>query len=151
MLDEVFNYGPFKQSKMFAAGVTCSDCHEPHAAKLRAEGDGVCLQCHASDKYEVASHTHHVDVTPRVTCASCHMPVHTYMVIDKRHDHSLRIPRPDLSVKLGTPNACNDCHTDKSAQWAADAVERWHGPERNGFQNYTESLSGIMLFFDRAF
>jgi predicted CXXCH cytochrome family protein len=140
MLDEVYNYGSFKQSKMFAAGVTCSDCHEPHAATLRVEGDGVCLQCHASDKYEVASHTHHADVTPKVTCASCHMPVSIYMVIDKRHDHSLRIPRPDLSVKLGTPNACNNCHTDKSVQWAADTVERWHGPNPKGFQTYAEAF-----------
>jgi predicted CXXCH cytochrome family protein len=140
MRDEVYNYGSFKQSRMFAAGVTCSDCHEPHAAKLRAQGDGVCLQCHASDKYEVASHTRHADVTPKVTCASCHMPVSTYMTIDRRHDHSLRIPRPDLSVKLGTPNACNNCHTDKSAQWAADAVERWYGPERKGFQTYAEAF-----------
>ena len=140
MLDEVYNYGSFKQSKMFAAGVTCSDCHEPHAAKLRAEGDGVCLQCHSADKYEVASHTRHADITPKVICASCHMPVSTYMVIDKRHDHSLRIPRPDLSVKLGTPNACNNCHADKSAQWAADAIETWHGPDRKGFQNYAEAF-----------
>jgi Flp pilus assembly protein TadD len=68
------------------------------------------------------------------------MPVSTYMVVDKRHDHSLRIPRPDLSVKLGTPNACNNCHADKSAQWAADAIERWHGPVRKGFQNYAEAF-----------
>jgi predicted CXXCH cytochrome family protein len=140
MLDEVYNYGSFKQSKMFAAGVTCSDCHEPHAAKLRAPGDGVCLQCHASEKYEVASHRRHEGVSPEVTCASCHMPVSTYMVVDKRHDHSLRIPRPDLSVTLGTPNACNNCHADKSAQWAADAIEQWHGPVRKGFQNYAEAF-----------
>ena len=48
MLDEVYNYGSFKQSKMFAAGVTCSNCHEPHSSKLRLSGDGICLQCHAS-------------------------------------------------------------------------------------------------------
>jgi predicted CXXCH cytochrome family protein len=148
MRDEVYNYGPFKQSRMFAAGVTCSDCHEPHAAKLRAPGDGVCLQCHASDQYDVASHNRHEGVTPAVTCASCHMPVSTYMVVDKRHDHSLRIPRPDLSVKLGTPNACNNCHADKSAEWAADAVERWHGPVRKGFQNYAEAFEASWT--DRA-
>jgi predicted CXXCH cytochrome family protein len=140
MRDEVYNYGSFKQSRMFAAGVTCSDCHEPHAAKLRAPGDGVCLQCHASDKYETGSHSHHVDITPQVTCTSCHMPVSTYMVIDKRHDHSLRIPRPDLSMKLGTPNACNNCHVDKSAEWAAGAIELWYGPVRKGFQNYAEAF-----------
>jgi predicted CXXCH cytochrome family protein len=140
MLDEVYNYGSFKQSKMFAAGVTCSDCHEPHAAKLRAPSDGVCLQCHASGKYEVATHHHHERANPPLTCASCHMPVSTYMEIDKRHDHSLRIPRPDLSAKLGTPNACNGCHTDKSPEWAATAIEQWHGPDRKGFQNYAEAF-----------
>jgi predicted CXXCH cytochrome family protein len=140
MQDEVYNYGSFKQSKMFAAGVTCSDCHEPHAAKLRLPGDGVCLQCHSADKYAAATHHHHEGTSPALTCASCHMPVRTYMVVDRRHDHSLRIPRPDLSAKLGTPNACNDCHTDKPAEWAASAVERWYGPDRKSFQNYAAAF-----------
>jgi len=140
MLDEVYNYGPFKQGRMFAAGVTCSDCHEPHSGRLRASGDGVCLQCHASDKYETAAHHHHDGVNPQITCASCHMPVRTYMIVDRRHDHSFRIPRPDLSVKLGTPNACNDCHANKSADWAAAAIEQWHGPNRKGFQRYAEAF-----------
>ena len=136
MQDEVYNYGSFKQSKMFAAGVTCSDCHNPHSAKLRTAGDGVCLRCHSSDKYATAAHHHHDAVKTPVGCVSCHMPTRTYMVIDPRHDHSLRVPRPDLSVKLGTPNACNDCHTDKSAEWVASAIESWFGPNREGFQNY---------------
>jgi predicted CXXCH cytochrome family protein len=141
MLDEVYNYGSFKQSKMFAAGVTCSDCHEPHAAKLRLPGDGVCLQCHSTERYAAATHHHHEAATSAPSCASCHMPSVTYMVVDRRHDHSLRVPRPDLSEKLGTPNACNDCHTDKSAAWAASAVERWHGSNRKGFQNYAEAFN----------
>jgi predicted CXXCH cytochrome family protein len=140
MLDEVYNYGSFTQSKMFMAGVTCSDCHEPHGAKLRAPGDGVCLQCHSSDKYAVVAHHQHAGANPALACASCHMPTTIYMVVDPRHDHSLRIPRPDLSAKLGTPNACNDCHTDKSADWAASAIERWYGPNRKGFQNYAEAF-----------
>jgi predicted CXXCH cytochrome family protein len=140
MQDEVYNYGSFKQSKMFAAGVTCSDCHDPHSGKLKASGDGVCLQCHSSDKYATAAHNHHDVVKAPVACASCHMPTHTYMVVDRRHDHSLRIPRPDLSVKLGTPNACSDCHNDKSAEWAASAINSWYGPNREGFQNYAEAF-----------
>jgi predicted CXXCH cytochrome family protein len=140
MLDEVYNYGSFKQSKMFAAGVTCSDCHEPHGAKLRAGGDGVCLQCHASDKYTAATHHRHAGVEPALGCASCHMPVRTYMAVDQRHDHGFRVPRPDLSTKLETPNTCNDCHSDKSAQWAASAIEGWHGPTRTGFQKYAEAF-----------
>jgi predicted CXXCH cytochrome family protein len=141
MLDEVYNYGSFKQSKMFAAGVTCSDCHDPHSAKLRLAVDETCLQCHASDKYPNVTHHHHEAVTPSLSCASCHMPTRTYMVVDQRHDHSFRVPRPDLSAKLGTPNACNDCHADKSPQWAASAVDRWHGPNRKGFQNYAEAFT----------
>jgi predicted CXXCH cytochrome family protein len=140
MRDEVYNYASFKQSKMFAAGVTCSDCHEPHGAKLRAPGDGVCAQCHAPEKYTAASHHQHASVNPPLACASCHMPERTYMVIDRRHDHSFRIPRPDISAKLGTPNACNDCHADKSPQWATDAVERWHGSKRQGWQHYAEAF-----------
>jgi predicted CXXCH cytochrome family protein len=136
MQDEVYNYGSFKQSRMFAAGVTCSDCHEPHTGKLRADGNNVCLQCHSAATYAAASHHHHEAVSPPVACASCHMPTRTYMVVDARHDHSFRVPRPDESIKLGTPNACNACHGDKSAQWAAAAIEAWHGGAREGFQTY---------------
>jgi tetratricopeptide (TPR) repeat protein len=135
-VEEAYNYVPFKQSKMFAAGVTCSDCHDPHSGKQKFAGDGVCLQCHSSETYASAKHSHHEQSNAAPNCISCHMPARTYMMVDARHDHSLRIPRPDLSVKLGTPNACNYCHTDKSAQWAADSIERWFGPARKGFQTY---------------
>jgi predicted CXXCH cytochrome family protein len=144
-VEEPYNYAPFKQSKMFAAGVTCSDCHEPHGAKLRAPGDGVCLQCHGAETYAAATHSHHADTSSAPTCVSCHMPVRTYMTVDQRHDHSFRVPRPDLSVTLGTPNACSDCHTDKPAQWAADAVAGWFGPKRGGFQNYAAAFHAARI------
>jgi predicted CXXCH cytochrome family protein len=139
-VEEAYNYGPFKQSRMFAAGVTCSDCHEPHSAKLRVPGEGVCLQCHAADKYADVKHRHHAGVDPAPSCISCHMPARTYMVVDRRHDHSIRIPRPDFSATLGTPNACNDCHTDKDSKWAAAAIEDWFGADRKGFQTYGNAL-----------
>jgi len=139
-IEEAYNYGAFKQSKMFAAGVTCSDCHDPHSAKLRLSGNNTCLQCHSQEKYAAATHHRHETVNPQLTCASCHMPTRNYMVVDKRHDHSFRVPRPDISVKLGTPNACNDCHADKPAEWSAAAIGRWHGPNRKGFQNYATAF-----------
>ena len=138
--EEAYNYLPFRQSKMYASGVTCSDCHDPHSAGLRAPGDAVCGQCHLMTKYESASHRHHETVSGAIPCVSCHMPERKYMVVDRRHDHSFRIPRPDQSAKLGTPNACNDCHGDKSSQWAASAVESWFGPQRKGFQTYAEAF-----------
>ncbi|MGB8897567.1 MAG: tetratricopeptide repeat protein [Pseudolabrys sp.] len=139
-VEEPYNYVPFKQSKMFAAGVTCSDCHNPHSGKQNLAGNGVCLQCHTLETYASAKHSHHEQANAGPNCISCHMPARTYMVVDPRHDHSMRIPRPDLSVKLGTPNACNYCHTDKSVQWAADAVERWFGPDRKGVQTYADAF-----------
>jgi predicted CXXCH cytochrome family protein len=140
-VEEAYNYVPFKQSRMFAAGVTCGDCHDPHSGKLRVAGAGVCLQCHASATYAGASHSHHAAASRQPDCIACHMPTRTYMVIDARHDHSLRVPRPDLSAKLGTPNACNSCHADKSAEWAADAITRWFGPSRKGFQTYSAAFA----------
>jgi Flp pilus assembly protein TadD len=139
-VEEAYNYGSFKQSKMFAEGVTCSDCHDPHSAKLRLSGDNTCLQCHSPEKYADAKHHHHEAANPPLACASCHMPTRTYMIVDSRHDHSFRIPRPDMSLKFGTPNACNDCHKDKPAEWSAAAIEGWHGPDRKGFQNYAAAF-----------
>ena len=138
--EETYNYAPFKQSNMFAKGVTCSDCHDPHSARLRAPVSDVCAQCHAPTKYAMAAHQHHAELTPSLTCASCHMPGRTYMVIDRRHDHGFRIPRPDLSVQFGTPNACNDCHRDKTAGWAAAKVDDWFGPHRRGYQSYANAF-----------
>ncbi|MDA9431057.1 tetratricopeptide repeat protein [Bradyrhizobium sp. CCBAU 51627] len=138
--EEIYNYAPFKQSKMFAMGVTCSDCHDPHSANLKAPGDGVCAQCHTPAKYEADAHRHHAGVPPPPACVSCHMPERRYMVVDRRHDHGFRIPRPDLSVETGAPNACNDCHRDKPAAWAARQVETWFGPERHGYQTYARAF-----------
>ncbi len=138
--DEVYVYGSFIQSKMYHAGVTCSDCHEPHSLALRAPGNGVCLQCHQSAKYDQAGHHYHKPGSQGANCAECHMPPKTYMVVDPRHDHSMRIPRPDLSVKLGVPNACNHCHVDKDPKWAARTVQAWYGHIPTGFQTYAEAL-----------
>ena len=137
---EVYEYGSFRQSKMFAKGVTCSDCHDPHSLERRANGNGVCLQCHSPDRYATANHHFHEVASPPLTCGSCHMPARTYMGVHVRHDHSFRVPRPDLSAALGTPNTCNDCHKEKSARWAADAIERWYGPVRKGYQNFAQAF-----------
>ena len=143
MVGEVYNYQAFRQSKMFSRGVTCSDCHDPHSLKLRAEGNAVCTQCHQAATYDTAAHHHHAEGTPAGQCASCHMPERTYMVVDRRHDHGFRVPRPDLSVRFGVTNTCNDCHADQTPTWAADAVERWYGPEREGFQTWTPAFDAV--------
>ncbi len=130
ILGEVYEYGSFLQSRMFRAGVTCSDCHEPHSSKPRAPGNVLCAQCHLREKFDTPAHHHHEAESEATRCMSCHMAARTYMAVDPRRDHSFRVPRPDLSVAIGTPNACTGCHHDRPAKWAAEQVVAWYGPDR---------------------
>jgi predicted CXXCH cytochrome family protein len=133
ILDEVYVYGSFLQSKMYARGVGCMNCHEPHSAQLKAEGNGICTQCHstaanpefptlAKQEYDTPSHHHHVMDSAGAQCKSCHMIERTYMGVDGRRDHSFRVPRPDLG--LGA-DACTDCHQNKDQVWAASRIKGW--------------------------
>jgi Flp pilus assembly protein TadD len=137
---EVYEYGSFLQSRMYQRGVSCTNCHEPHSLKLRAPGNAVCGQCHLASKYDSPAHHFHRVGTTGATCTGCHMPTKTYMIVDPRHDHSLRVPRPDLSVEIGTPNACTQCHTERSAAWARDRVRAWYGHDPAGYQTYARAL-----------
>jgi predicted CXXCH cytochrome family protein len=137
---EVYDWGSFLQSKMYANGVTCSDCHEPHSGKLRAKGNTLCGSCHLASKYDRPAHHNHQPASAGAACAGCHMPTTTYMVVDPRHDHSLRVPRPDLSVTLGTPNACAGCHKNRDARWAAKKVKTWYG-QPQGLQRSADAIS----------
>jgi tetratricopeptide (TPR) repeat protein len=112
ILDEVYEYGSYTQSKMFHKQVRCSDCHDPHSLKLKFSGNQVCTSCHQHPpaKYDTPAHHNHKPGTTAAQCISCHMPASSYMDVDPRRDHSFRIPRPDLSVQFGTPNACSGCH-----------------------------------------
>ena len=137
ILDEDYVYGSFIQSKKYHQGVRCTDCHNPHTARLRAEGNALCIRCHNPAKskrfktlknknYDTPEHHFHKAGESGASCVECHMPATNYMVVDPRHDHSFRIPRPDLTVKLKIPNACNRCHGDKSAKWAAEKINKWY-------------------------
>jgi predicted CXXCH cytochrome family protein len=139
--DEVYTYGSFLQSKMYAAGVTCSDCHDAHTQKLRLPGNQVCLQCHRAAKYDTTAHHFHPAASAGARCVSCHLPDTTYMQIDPRHDHSIRIPRPDLSVSLGVPNACNRCHTDRDARWATAEIQKRYSSPNSGYQHFAASFA----------
>ena len=131
ILEEVYVFGSFLQSKMYTEGVTCSDCHDPHSQQLRLPliNNQLCMSCHEPE-YNTADHHFHESNTESSQCINCHMTGRTYMGNDYRRDHSFRVPRPDQSKQFGTPNACNDCHGNRSSGWAADAVEQWYGPDR---------------------
>ena len=173
--DEVYVYGSFVQSKMYARDVRCSDCHNPHTIKLHQQGNALCLQCHQASLYDTKEHHFHKQegeegkpildaegtvlfkVGSGAQCVQCHMPGRTYMGNDYRPDHSIRIPRPDLSVQLGTPNGCNRCHIDKSNEWSAEYTRKWYGIKEKyqfgttfaaGRRGELQALPGLLQLVD---
>jgi Tfp pilus assembly protein PilF/nitrate/TMAO reductase-like tetraheme cytochrome c subunit len=167
MLEEVFNYGSFLQAKMYQKGVTCTRCHNAHTLKLRRPGNLLCASCHQPDPPTFAyptlkakdydSHDHHFHKADSTgaQCVNCHIPPTTYMVNDPRHDHSFLIPRPDLSLQWGTPNACakSGCHLDQEKkpateynQWLVAAMDKWYGGE---WKN-RPSITGIITMARRG-
>lgn len=149
ILDEVYVFASFTQSKMYMHDVKCNDCHDSHSIKFKFEGNALCTQCHLPEEYDTFQHHFHkyanekgepvknkfsemIPVGEGALCKTCHMPGNYYMGVDFRRDHSFRIPRPDLSMKYDVPNACNDCHADKSFQWSEDWIKKYYG-ERKKF------------------
>lgn len=123
--DEVFVLGSFLQSKMYQAGVTCTNCHNAHTGEVKTQGNGLCTQCHLTERYDVEKHHRHKMKSEGARCVNCHMPEKTYMEVDARRDHSFGIPVPQHSDTMSTPNACNGCHRAQSNEWSALAIETW--------------------------
>jgi tetratricopeptide (TPR) repeat protein len=140
ILEEVYVYASFLQSKMYRAGVTCTDCHDPHTARLKTTGkhSNVCATCHLPAKFDSPEHHHHSQND--VECVDCHMPSTNYMVVDPRRDHSFRIPRPELTINTGSPNTCTECHSDENARWAANAVDAWYGRKADKAAHFAEAI-----------
>jgi predicted CXXCH cytochrome family protein len=152
ILDEVYVYGSFVQSRMHRKGVRCTDCHDPHTTRLKQEGNAVCVRCHqtsppeefpslAKRAYDGPAHHHHEPDTPGSSCVDCHMPATTYMQVDPRRDHSFRVPRPDLTEAVGVPNACNGCHETESAAWAVEQIRAWSDASGLGTPHFATTLA----------
>jgi tetratricopeptide (TPR) repeat protein len=138
--EEVYVWGSFRQSKMYHKGVRCTDCHDPHTLDLQMPKQQLCLKCHSAGQYDTPDHHFHKPQSKGASCVSCHMPEETYMVVDPRSDHSFRVPRPDRSLKLGTPNTCNDCHDDQTTQWAVKHYNKWWGEPETKDKPYAYAL-----------
>ncbi len=130
--DEDYEFEAFLGSKMYHAGVTCLDCHNPHSYKNALQGNDLCMRCHdgsypKAPKIDITGHDHEC----KSDCIGCHMPVTVYMQRHPRHDHGFSIPDPLLTKELSIPNACNRCHVGKSTDWALEYTEQWYGTNMN--------------------
>jgi predicted CXXCH cytochrome family protein len=126
----------FTASLMYARGVTCFSCHDPHGsendAMLRQPGSLVCLSCHGVNTVNgphaatIEQHTHHAPDSAGSQCVACHMPKIAQTIADVNvSSHTFRFVYPDRTETLKVPNACNACHTDKTTTWASEALLRW--------------------------
>jgi tetratricopeptide (TPR) repeat protein len=150
IMEEVYVYGSFIQSKMYRHDVRCSDCHDVHSIERVLEGNALCLQCHRAAQFDTPEHHFHkregesgepilsasgevlFEVGTGSQCVECHMPGRYYMGNDYRPDHSFRIPDPILSAATGSPDACLRCHVEEDSQWSQQTVTEWYGPGHTG-------------------
>ena len=156
--DEVYNFTSLLLSKMGHAGVTCLDCHDAHSGKtkLPVENNALCMSCHGPGsitggktavRIQPTEHMFHAAGTPGGRCVDCHMRQTPYMGRDWRHDHGFHVPDPLLTKELGIPNACNQCHGDKTVDWAIGHVDTWYGkkmqrPERERTRAVAQAQAG---------
>jgi predicted CXXCH cytochrome family protein len=154
--NENFIYGSFLQSKMAKNGVVCSNCHDPHTAKLTMPEEVVCLQCHQAKSYAQKSHHQHQENSTGAQCVNCHMPETTYMEVDNRRDHGWHKPTPNIAKQFATPDTCLSCHEDKGSDWSNQYVSKWFNKDKadepfapvfaiadSGYQNVAQHLSKI--------
>ena len=112
------------QSQCFLkGGANCATCHADRAPA----GNASCAGCHKAIAGNVAAHTRHAPASAGSSCVECHMPAAVVGLKAKMRDHSIGIPAPENTVSHGVPNACNGCHQDKAAGWAATQMTAWWG------------------------
>jgi len=118
-------------------GVTCVDCHiDPHDteieknAAIRAESSAICTRCHKAVEKDVQLHTRHEAASAGSSCVECHMPRNVRSIKAKIRDHGISVPAPENTERHGIPNACNNCHEDRTPAWAAETIDRWYPTAR---------------------
>ena len=126
----------FVQSLMYARGVTCVSCHDPHGSRNEAmlikPVKEICSTCHGPNTQNgphaptIEAHTHHPAGSAGSECVACHMPKIEQTIADVNvRAHTFKFVTPAQSEAMQIPNACNLCHTDKTSAWATDALKGW--------------------------
>ena len=147
-------FGLWQSECFLKGGVTCVKCHvDPHDTAieknplLQPTSAAICTQCHAAIGKALSAHTHHAEKSPGSSCVECHMPRTVLSIKARIRDHSITVPVPENTVRYQIPNACNECHQDHDAAWAAQRMDEWWGnasrqkPMRRA-EAFTEARAG---------
>ncbi len=130
-LGENYTMTTWEMNKCAASSdMHCVRCHTS-SGRYRFAGENTndaCMPCHSEKVNNVSAHTFHTTDSPGSECVSCHMPKTTFARMN-RSDHSFRPPMPRSTMAFGSPNACNICHDDKTAEWAEKEIRKTHKHE----------------------
>ncbi|MDD4224871.1 MAG: ammonia-forming cytochrome c nitrite reductase subunit c552 [Mariniphaga sp.] len=125
-LGENYTYTGWKMNECANVGdLHCVTCHTSSGRDRYAEKpNDACMSCHQERRENLKAHTMHEPDSEGSVCINCHMPTREFVGHFLRSDHSFRPPMPEATIKFGSPNACNQCHTDKSPEWANTIVKK---------------------------
>lgn len=155
-------YNALLETPCFQRGeMSCLSCHVMHkpardARTIREwandqlaagmDGDRACLQCHPSYGRDVSKHTHHAAESSGSRCYNCHMPYTTYGLHKAIRSHQVDSPTVQASLQTGRPNACNQCHLDKTLAWAAEHLHSWYGVPRPELTGEERTVAASILW-----
>lgn len=157
-------YNGLVRSPCFIDGeMSCLSCHGMHQAaddlRPREEwaddqlhpgmrGNSACTQCHEefADEAYLTAHSHHASGSTGSNCYNCHMPYTTYGLLKGIRSHEVSSPDVRASVETGRPNACNQCHLDKTMAWAAERLEEWYGIKKPSFTAEQRDVAASILW-----
>ena len=156
-------YNGLNRSPCFQHGtMSCTSCHDLHRADFDQDewandqlGKGMrtnkaCIQCHTeySKEDQLTSHTHHQATSYGSLCYNCHMPHTTYGLLKAIRSHQVSSPSVRETVEVGRPNACNQCHIDRTLSWTSNSLEDWYGISSPALsqdqQNYSATLHAAL-------
>ncbi len=138
-------YNGLLETPCFERGeMSCLSCHQMHPSAddarplaewaddqlgLGMRSNLACTQCHGefTEAVAAAAHAHHEPESNGSLCYNCHMPHTTYGLLKAIRSHQIDSPSIATSVETGRPNACNQCHLDRSLAWTAERLEQWYG------------------------
>lgn len=157
-------YNGIRGNGCFTAGeMSCLSCHKMHQTEddprprsewtddqldLHMNTNQACVQCHEElgDDAQLAAHTNHQAASSGSSCYNCHMSYTTYGLLKAIRSHQIDSPSVATSLETGRPNACNQCHLDKTLAWTANHLEDWYGIERPELNEDETNIAASILW-----